>query len=99
MSISAECRREAHEAIRTEAAIRRKQILAILGKESLTAREIIQRMEQAAPGAKYDMNYVRPRLTEAVKLGEVEVVEKRRCPVTGRLVGVYRQIKQEGEKA
>jgi len=36
-----------------------------------------------------ERNFVHPRLTELMKAGIVAAVDKKRCPITGKMVAVY----------
>lgn len=85
--VTMQTRRAAHEFVKPHKETRRQNILEALGKDSLTAREIALKM-----GFGEDMNKVRPRLTELEKMGRIEAVEDRLCPVTGRKVAVFRVV-------
>lgn len=62
-------------------------ILGITRYESLTAREIAQRLGYA------DSNKVRPRINELMKLGKITPMEHRNCTVSGKYVIAWRAIK------
>ena len=81
--ITQETRLESY--IKTEPSKRQKLILSALTKP-MTARQIAYEL-----GFK-DMNAVKPRLTELVKAGKVEAIEKAYDEATGRSVAVYRRI-------
>ena len=83
MSITEETRRESFE--KTDRATRRSIILAALGDEELTAREILKRI------GFNDMNFVRPRLTELMQSGRVEAAGKKWDKITERNVTVFRR--------
>lgn len=57
---------------------------------AMTAREVCSRLGSD------DMNYVRPRLTELVQMGKIEIIGKKRDSVTNRTTSVY-QITKEDE--
>ena len=57
--------------LKTDRATRRSIILAALGDEELTARELLSRIGFS------DMNFVRPRLTELMQSGIVEAAGKK----------------------
>lgn len=81
--ITHETRRESFE--KTDRATRRSIILAALGDEELTAREILKRIGFS------DMNFVRPRLTELMQSGRVEAAGKKWDKITERNVTVFRR--------
>lgn len=85
MAITSETRRESFE--KTDRATRRSIILAALGDEELTARELLSRI------GFNDMNFVRPRLTELMQAGKVETVGKKYDPETERNVTIFRRTK------
>lgn len=64
---------------------RYSEILNILGSNEMTARQITQRL------GKLDGNYCKPRLTELVHKGILEVVGKAYDKATERNVAVYRR--------
>ena len=83
--ITHETRRESFE--KTDRATRQSIILAALGDEELTARELLSRIGFS------DMNFVRPRLTELMKSGRVEAAGKKWDNITERNVTVFRRTK------
>lgn len=83
MTITSETRRESFE--KTDRATRRSIILAALGDEELTAREILKRI------GFNDMNFVRPRLTELMQSGRVEAAGKKWDKITDRNVTIYKR--------
>lgn len=85
MTITQETRNESF--LKTDRATRRSVILAALGDEELTARELLMRMKYR------DMNFVRPRLTELMQSGKVETVGKKYDPETERNVTIFRRTK------
>jgi hypothetical protein len=71
--------------LKTDRATRRSVILAALGDEELTARELLSRI------GFNDMNFVRPRLTELMQSGRVEAAGKKWDKITERNVTVFRR--------
>lgn len=83
--ISKECRKESY----TQRPLnRKKQILQIMGDKEMTARQVCRKMKHT------DLNFVRPRLTEMVEEGLLEVVGKAYDKATERNVSVYRRIER-----
>lgn len=72
--------------LKTDRATRRSVILAALGDEELTARELLSRI------GFNDMNFVRPRLTELMQSGKVEAAGKKWDNITERNVTVFRRV-------
>lgn len=66
---------------------RKQQILEILGDREMTARMILKRMKHS------DMNFVRPRLTEMVKDGVLEICGSAFDKETDRDTVMYRRKK------
>ena len=58
----------------------------------MTAREICMKL------GSNDMNYVRPRLTELVQMGKIEIIGKKRDSVTNRNTSVYQVIRGEKDE-
>lgn len=87
--ISKECRNESW--LMTEPQKRKRLILSAMGNQELTARMVAIRVN--AP----DMNYVRPRMTEMVQDGILEVVGKAYDKVTERNVSVYK-VKEKNDE-
>lgn len=92
-SIPHETRREAHEAIKPQKAMRRAQVLEVMGEGSYTVDEVIDLMMERGYLRYPDRNSVAPRLTELMQLGKVTVSGKRKSGKTGKTVSVYRRIK------
>lgn len=67
---------------------REKMILLILNDGPLTEREILERTGRT------DMNYVRPRCSDMVKLGVLKEIGSELCPVTGKSVRVLEKVKE-----
>ena len=68
------------------------QILEILGNKQMTAREIELEMNRKDYSSYFDMNHVRPRLTELVK--EYELIEEcgtKEDSLTKKKVTIYKK--------
>ncbi len=68
------------------------QILEILGNKKMTAREIELEMNRKNYSSYFDMNHVRPRITELVK--EYELVEEcgtKEDSLTKKKVTIYKK--------
>ena len=74
------------EAFITRPVRRKTAILEVLGEREMTAREIAYEMGYQ------DLNAVKPRLSELVGKGRVEVVGKAFDEVTKRKVAIYRRV-------
>lgn len=59
---------------------------------AMTAREVCIKL------GSNDMNYVRPRLTELVQMGKIEIIGKKRDSVTNRNTSVYQVIRGEKDE-
>lgn len=82
--ITAETRRESNR--KTDKITRQLVILEALGNDEMTAREIAYKLHFT------DLNAVKPRLTELVKLGKIKTSGKKYDTVTDRNVAVYRRV-------
>lgn len=80
-TITKECRKESYI---LRPFTRQANILDVMGNREMTAREICNEMGMV------DMNYVRPRLTELVEKGFIEVTGKARDGFTNRTVSVFK---------
>lgn len=86
--ISSETRRDAHEKVDKQK--RYRQIIEILtGSEGLTAKEIAYRMMMKGYTPTSERNWAAPRLTEMAKNGVVDIIGKKKCAFTGKMVSVY----------
>jgi len=86
--ISCETRRDAHEKVDKQK--RYRQIIEILtGSEGLTAKEIAYRMMMKGYTPTSERNWAAPRLTEMAKNGVVDIIGKKKCAFTGKMVSVY----------
>lgn len=70
---------------------RYEQILNRLGNREMTAKEIAVEMFELGMIASTERNYTAPRLTELEQMGYVEVIDKKKCEWTGKMVAVYRR--------
>ena len=59
---------------------------------AMTAREVCGRLGSD------DMNYVRPRLTELVQMGKIEIIGKKKDVITNRNTSVYQVIRGEKDE-
>lgn len=73
---------------------RYEQILNRLRDREMTAKEIAVEMFELEMIASTERNYTAPRLTELEKMGYVEVIGKKKCEWTGKMVAVYRRRQQ-----
>jgi len=91
MGIPQETRRESHEAIKQDAATRRRVILEILTehRDGMTAREVSAELHRRGITPTDERNYAAPRLTELYKAGKITCTSKRQCPLTKRYVAVW----------
>lgn len=83
-----ETRRESNSQVDRE--LRYEQILRILRKGTMTAKEIAVEMCNLGFIPNAERNFAAPRLTELVDKDKVEVIGKRICNYTGRMVSVYK---------
>lgn len=85
-AILEQCQIESYQKTKPDSPTRRKEILKALDIFDMTAREIAYKLNYA------DLNAVKPRLTELVQAGLVDVVGKRFDEMTQRKVLVYRAV-------
>ena len=90
-NIPFDCRRESHQLIQPSLGKRYTDILNILSQQSdgITARYITNWFYRKNLIPDCDLNYVKPRLTELVKMGKIEVVGKQVDHRTGRHNSLY----------
>lgn len=69
---------------------RYEQILHRLQGREMTAKEIAVEMYELEMIPSTERNYTAPRLTELEQMGMVQVVGKKKCDYTGKMVAVYR---------
>ena len=82
--IQRECRRESF--VNTPVAKRKRMILYTIGDREMTARDIAYRLNF------YDLNAVKPRITELCNAGLLEACGKAHDYITDRTVSVYRRV-------
>lgn len=92
MKATFENRQLSFEDIKIKRFTKYMQIIEILGNREMTAREIEKEMNEKGYSTYFDMNHVRPRLTELVKEWH-EVIEcgTKKDEVTQKSVTVYRR--------
>lgn len=83
--ISEQCQMESYRFIKAHRIKRKAMILKALGDTEMTARQIAHKLGFS------DLNAVKPRLTELVQEGMLEVTCKRIDMITDRRVSVYRR--------
>lgn len=83
------------EDIKPKRKIRYEQILDRLLTGIKTAKEIAVELYELGIIPSAERNYTAPRLTELEKIGLVQVINKKKCYYTGKMVAVY-QITPEG---
>ena len=69
---------------------RQRQVLQIL-THPMTASEVAAEMQRLGYVRYFDRNNAAPRLTELCQLGIVDTIGKKRDPLTGKTVTVYRR--------
>ena len=70
---------------------RYEQILNRLSDREMTAKEIAVELFELGITNTTERNTCAPRLTELEKMGHVEVIGKKKCEWTGKMVAVYRR--------
>ena len=70
---------------------RYEQILNRLGNREMTAKEIAVELFELGMTNTTERNTCAPRLTELERMGYVEVIGKKKCDWTGKMVAVYRR--------
>ena len=90
LDILQETRRESFEAVKQDAAARRRVILEILTeKGGMTAREVSAELFRRGITPTDERNFAAPRLTELKEAGKIVVVGKKQCAHSGRNVAVW----------
>lgn len=90
--ITLENRRESYESLDKQK--RYIQILEVLGKNKMTAKEIAVEMFTRGMIPNSERNFTAPRLTELSYEGIVEPIGKKKCEYTGKTVSVF-QVRSE----
>ena len=85
---SFDTRRESYDTV--DKRKRYTQIKEILLNNDLTAKEISVEMYKKGYTPTTERNWSHPRLTELCKMGQVEIIGKKKCEYTGKKVSVYR---------
>ncbi len=88
-------RQMSFEDIQPKRKMRYEQILDRLITGEKTAKEIAVELFDLQLIPSTERNYTAPRLTELEQMGIVEVVGKKKCSYSGKMVAVYK-ITQEG---
>ena len=98
MSITYQTRQLSFEDIKPKRLTKYNQILEVISDKEMTAREIETEMNRKGYSKYFDMNHVRPRLTELVN-DYYELVEcgTRVDYLTNKSVAVYRKATAEGK--
>lgn len=96
MNITQETRRAAYDGIQDKAQKRRDLILMILKHGPATAEEITAELHTHDFVPYFDMNFVRPRLTELCRAGKIKPVGKRISERTGKQTAVWAVNEQQG---
>ena len=73
---------------------RYEQILNRLGNREMSAKEIAVELFELGMTNTTERNTCAPRLTELERMGYVEVIGKKKCEWTGKMVAVYRRKQQ-----
>ena len=87
---TAQTRQLSFNDIQAKAKIRYEQILDRLDKPK-TAKEIAVELYEIGLIPSTERNYTAPRLSELEYKGYVEVIGKKKCEWTGKMVAVYRR--------
>ena len=89
-SITLETRRMSYEEILAGLGKRHQMILeALRERPRSTARELALYLWEKGVIPAPERNFTHPRLTELMQAGIVAAVDKKRCPITGKMVAVY----------
>ena len=86
--ITFDTRAESHETLDKQK--RYTQITQVLEGKELTAKEIAYILHHKGLIPTDERNFTAPRLTELSEKGVVEVIGKKKCAWTGRMVAVYK---------
>ncbi len=90
-----ETRQMSFEDIKPQKRTKYMQILEILSNKEMTAREIELEMNRRGYSTYFDMNHVRPRLTELVKeYGKVYECGVKTDNLTKKKVAVYKKAQR-----
>lgn len=96
MSITYQTRQLSFEDIKPKRLTKYNQILEVISDKEMTAREIEAEMNRKGYSKYFDMNHVRPRLTELVnEYNELVECGTRVDYLTNKSVAVYRKATEE----
>ena len=90
MKITSETRQLSFNDIQLKTKVRYEQILDRLNKPK-TAKEIAVELFELGVIPSTERNYTAPRLTELENKGIVQVIGKKKCKYTGKMVAVYQK--------
>lgn len=97
--ITNKTRFESYKQTKKTAKNRRDEILETLGDREMTAREILEEIRKKKPkeiAIKMEMNYVRPRLTDLVKIyRQVVVCGEKKDFETNKMVAIFRKAESK----
>lgn len=94
--LTEQTRQKSFENIKSKRLTRYVQILEIIGNNKMTAREIETEMNRKGYSSYFDMNHVRPRLTELVNEYHMIIeCEVREDYLTHKQVTVYRRATEQ----
>lgn len=88
--MTAKTRRESNKKVEREK--RYTQVMSILKGRIMTAKEVAIEMNLRGFAPTSERNFAAPRLTELVGRGLVEVVGKRKCQYSNKMVAMYKLV-------
>ena len=88
--VTSQTRQLSFEDIKPKRKMRYEQILDRLISGEKTAKEIAVELFDLQLIPSTERNYTAPRLTELEQMGIVEVIGKKKCNYTGKMVAVYK---------
>lgn len=91
-TITLETRRQAYQEVKQTLSKRESEVLEALGNDEMTANEIAYKLYDEGKTPFFNRNYAQPRLNELMNWGVVEVIDKRKCRITGKTCCVYRKV-------
>lgn len=104
MNITEETRRAAHEDIKPKFGPRAKAIYtALQARGDMTAEELTDYLVEQQVIPFFDLNYVRPRLTEMKRARMVDTVDTKKSRRSGKITAVWSArpncwVRVEGER-
>ena len=90
LKLTAKTRRESNKKVEREK--RYAQVMSILKGRIMTAKEVAIEMNLRGFAPTSERNFAAPRLTELVGRGLVEVVGKRKCQYSNKMVAMYKLV-------